>query len=521
VSRARILVVTASVILALFLAAIELTVVGTAMPTIISQLGGFAAYSWVFSVYALTSTMMTPIFGKLSDQFGRKPVFLVGMGIFLVGSALSGLAQTMSQLILFRAIQGLGAGALIPLSFTIVGDIYTVQERTRIQGLFSSTWAISSLLGPLVGGFLVEKQSWRWVFYINIPFGLLAMGLLWASLREPARDKGRAQIDVLGAGLLSISIIALLIAILEGGRQWAWLSLPTFALLGTSLVTFILLLRVERRVPEPILALDLFKDRMVQVSATHGFLAGLALFGSTSFIPLFAQGVLGTSATVAGATLAPQIIGWTLASTFGAPFILRLGYRTVSIVGMVVMVFGAAILALLGPALTQWTLALSMVFFGGGMGLTLTTMIIAVQNRVTRTEMGSATSMMTFMRTIGGAIGVSIMGAVMTARLTTELALRGIVDITPEMLLDPIQSKQIAPEALAVVRDALAIALQPVFVIALVGSVLALIVVFFTPRGSVEELSNRSITSKGGGRSKKEVGGGITSFFLLPPFLLP
>lgn len=493
-SRTRILVVTVSVVLALSLAAIELTVVGTAMPTIISQLGGFAAYSWVFSVYSLTSTMMTPIFGKLSDQFGRKPVFLVGMAMFLVGSALSGVAQSMPQLIFFRALQGLGAGALIPLSFTIVGDIYTVKERTRIQGLFSSVWAVSSLLGPLVGGFLVEQVNWRWVFYINIPFGLLAMGLLWASLREPSRDRRRTQIDFLGAGLLSISIVSLLLAILEGGRQWAWLSLPTFALLGAALVTFLLLLRVERRAPEPILALDLFQDRMVQVSATHGFLAGLALFGSTSFIPLFAQGVLGTSATVAGATLAPQIIGWTVASSIGAPFILRLGYRTVAIFGMSIMVVGAALLAFLEPVLNQWTLGLSQLFFGGGMGITLTTMLIAVQNRVQRTQLGTATSMMTFMRTIGGSIGVSLMGAVMIARLTASLAALGSAAITPETLLDPIASKQIPPATLEVVRDALAAALQPVFFIALVGSVLALIVVFFTPRGSVEELSNRSVT---------------------------
>jgi EmrB/QacA subfamily drug resistance transporter len=445
--------------------------------------------------------MMTPIFGKLSDQFGRRSVFIVGMAIFLVGSALSGLSQTMLQLIIFRAIQGLGAGALVPLAFTIVGDIYTVQQRTRIQGLLSGVWGVASLIGPLVGGFLVDRVSWRWVFYINLPFGFLAMTLLWLSLDEPRHSTGRPRIDFAGASLMSLSVISLLLAILEGGHQWAWVSLPSFLLLATFVVAFVFLLRVEQRVPEPVLELDLFKDRMTQVASAHGFLAGLALFGATSFIPLFAQGVLGTSATVAGATLTPQILGWTIASSFGAPFILRLGYRVVAIIGMSIMIVGAVLLAMQGINSTEWSLGLSQVFCGAGMGITLTTMIIAVQNRVARKQMGAATSLLTFMRTIGGSIGVSFMGAVMTARLTSGLADLGgnAASITPEMLLDPIASTQIPPQALEAVREVLAAALQPVFMITLVATILAFIATLFTPRGSVEELAKEAVPAQSAG----------------------
>lgn len=488
-SRTRLTAITVSVMLALFLSAVELTVVGTAMPTIISQLGGLAQYSWVFSVYALASTMMTPIFGRLSDQFGRRPIFLIGMAIFLVGSALSGASQNMSQLITFRAVQGLGAGALIPLSFTIVGDVFTLEQRTRVQGLFSSVWGVSSLIGPLVGGFLVDRASWRWVFYINIPFGILAMTMLWLSLREPPRDRGKQEIDFLGAGLLAVCSVSLMLAIQEGGRVWAWISPPTFALLGVFAVALVLLLRVERRAAHPVLELSLFRDRVFRVATSQGFLAGFALFGVSSFLPLYAQAVLGSSATAAGATLAPQIIGWTIASTLGTPFILKVGYRPIIIGAMSVMVLGAALLAMQNVNSSLASLGLSQVFFGAGMGLTLASMLIAVQNRVRRDQLGAATSGLTFYRTIGGAIGVSIMGAVLAAGVTSGVAaLGGAVGVTPEDLLNPITAASIPPDALEALREVLAAALHNVFVIALISTVLAWVIVWFMPRGSVEEL---------------------------------
>lgn len=488
-SRTRLIVITVSVMLALFLAAVELTVVGTAMPTIISQLGGLAQYSWVFSVYALASTMMTPIFGRLSDQFGRRPIFLIGMAIFLVGSALSGLSQNMPQLILFRTIQGLGAGALIPLSFTIVGDVFTLKQRTRVQGLFSSVWGIASLIGPLVGGFLVDRASWRWVFYINIPFGILAMTMIWFSLKEPARDRSKQRIDFLGAGLLALSSVALLLAIQEGGRAWSWLSAPSIALLSLSAVGVALLMRVERRAPHPILELSLFQDPMFRVAAGQGFLAGFALFGITSFLPLYAQAVLGVNATTAGATLTPQILGWTVASIVGTPFILKVGYRRMVIGAMSVMVVGAALLAMQNASSSILSLAVSQVFYGAGMGLTLASLLIAVQNRVRRDQLGAATSGLTFTRTIGGALGVSIMGAILALGVTNGVAALGsAVSVAPEDLLNPVSAATIPPAVVEALREVLAAALHNVFLTALVSTLLAWVVVWFTPHGSVEEL---------------------------------
>lgn len=488
----RLVLITISIMMALFLAAVELTVVGTAMPTIISQLGGLAAYSWVFAVYSLASTMMTPIFGRLSDQFGRRPIFLLGMAIFLVGSALSGLSQTMTQLILFRAIQGLGAGALIPLSFTIVGDVYTLAQRARVQGLFSSVWGIASLLGPLVGGFLVDNASWRWVFYVNIPFGLLAMAMIWINLKEPPRDHAGQRIDFAGAALLAASTISLLVAIQQGGRTWAWLSLPSLTLLALFAVTFWLLIRVERRAEHPMLDLGLFQDRMYRVAAAHGILAGFALFGVTSFLPLFGQAVLDLSATAAGAILTPQIIGWTISSSLGTPFVLKVGYRRMVLVAMTVMLLGAILLARQGVDSSVVSVGISQALCGAGMGLTLSSLLIAVQNRVVRSQMGAATSGLTFMRTIGGALGVSIMGAVMVAGVTSGLAhLGGSVTIPAESLLNPAEAGALPPETLAEVREVLAAALRNVFLVALASTTLAWIVVWFTPGGSAIDLRAR------------------------------
>ena len=490
VPRTRLIIVTASIMLALSLAAIEATVVSTAMPTIISQLGGLAEYGWVFSVYALTSAVMTPIFGKLSDLYGRRPVFLVGMAIFLVGSALSGLAQSMPQLIFFRAIQGLGAGALIPLSFTIAGDIFTVEQRTRVQGLFSGVWGVASLIGPVLGGLIVQLTTWRWVFYVNVPLGLLAMGMVWWGLTEPAPHRGPVQIDYLGALTLSTSVVALLLGMLEGGNLWPWLSWQTAVLLVAAVAAFLVFLRVERRAPQPIIPLSLFRDRVFNVAAAQGVTAGFALFGSSAFVPLFAQAVLGMAPAMAGLMLTPQTIGWVIASTAGAPFILRLGYRPILIAGMTVMTLGALMMTRLNIDTTMWYLGVSQLFCGAGMGISVTTLLIAAQNRVSRAQMGATTSTLTFSRSIGGTIGVSIMGAVLAALLLNGLqSLDGNLSITPEQLLDPIASHSIPPQALEPLREVLAAAIQPVFVIAAVATALGLVAALFMPGGSVRELA--------------------------------
>ncbi len=488
--RTRLYMVTASIMLGLALAAIEATVVSTAMPTIISQLGGLAEYGWVFSVYALTSAVMTPIFGKLSDLYGRRPVFLVGMGIFLVGSALSGLSQSMTQLIIFRAIQGVGAGALLPLSFTIAGDIFTVEQRTRIQGLFSGVWGVASLVGPVIGGLLVQYASWRWVFYVNVPLGLLAVGMVWWGLTEPAPHRSRVQIDYLGALTLSISVVALLLAMMEGGNLWPWASWQTALLLIAAVTSFLVFLRVERRAPEPLIPLSLFRDRVFDVASSQGFLTGFALFGSSAFIPLFAQAVLGKTPAEAGLILTPQIIGWVIASTAGAPFILRLGYRPILLTGMTVMTIGAFMMTRLSIDTSVGYLILSQFLAGAGMGISITTLLIAAQNRVSRSRMGATTSTLTFSRSLGGTVGVSVMGAVLAALLLGGMqSLGGSLSITPEQLLDPIASQNIPSQALEPLREILVLAIQPVFVIAAVVTALGLVASFFMPAGSVRELA--------------------------------
>src|SRR5215208_1167694 len=295
-SRRRRWAVTAGVLLGMFLAALEATVVGTAMPTVIASLGGLDRYSWVFSAYLLTSTVTVPVWGRLSDLYGRRPLYLMAVVFFLVGSALSGASQTITQLIVFRAIQGFGAGGLIPLSMTITGDIYTLKERTRMQGLFSGAWGLASILGPLAGGFITDHWTWRWVFYINIPFGLAAAVVVGAALVEPKRAE-RPVIDYAGAASLTIAVTLLLIALVESGEPAVWTS-PLMPLVVVGVVIFgLMFIWAERRAKEPIVPFSLFRNRVVAVGSITAFMIGAAMFGAITFIPLFVQGTLGGTAT--------------------------------------------------------------------------------------------------------------------------------------------------------------------------------------------------------------------------------
>ncbi|MBP1739648.1 MAG: drug resistance transporter, EmrB/QacA subfamily [Deltaproteobacteria bacterium] len=329
--------ITIGVMFALFMAAVETTVVATAMPTIISELGGVETYSWVFSVYMLASTTTIPLYGKLSDVYGRRTIFMVAMGLFLAGSVLSGQSQTIGQLIGFRALQGLGAGGLLPLSFIIIGDMFSFEQRARMQGLFSGVWGVASIIGPLLGGFLVDQVSWRWVFYVNLAPGFLAAALVWTLWRDMDRsgEKVCLPIDYAGAGLMTAGVVALLLGLFHIGTWTSW------ALLVSAVALFVILIPVERRAADPVLPLALFRKRLFAVGTAHGVLVGWAMFGSTSFVPLFIQSVLGTSATVAGSALTPQMLGWVFASIIGSRLLLRFSYRTVALAGMTSLTIGA------------------------------------------------------------------------------------------------------------------------------------------------------------------------------------
>ncbi|HWP44702.1 MAG TPA: MDR family MFS transporter, partial [Blastocatellia bacterium] len=419
-SRKRRWVVTAGVMLGMFLAALEATVVGTAMPTVIASLGGLDRYSWVFSAYLLTATVTVPVWGRLSDLYGRRPLYLVGVALFLLGSALSGASQTITQLIIFRAIQGLGAGALIPLSMTINGDIYTLSERARMQGLFSGVWGIASILGPLAGGFITDQLSWRWVFYINIPFGLAAAVVVGVALVEP-KNTERPIIDYAGALWLTLAITLLLVALVESGDLSVWTSPLMIAPVAGFLVFTALFIRAERRASEPIVPFSLFRNRVVSIGSITGFLIGAAMFGAISFLPLYVQGTLGGTATDAGKVLTPFLLGWVLLAIIGGRLMLRVGYRPTVLAGLAILTVSFVILSLFNEATPRWMLLADVGLMGAGMGLVMLALLITMQNSVRRNQLGIVTSLNQFARSIGQTVGVAVMGAVMTISVSSHI----------------------------------------------------------------------------------------------------
>jgi EmrB/QacA subfamily drug resistance transporter len=467
--------VTAGVLLGMFLAALEATVVGAAMPTIIASLGGMDRYSWVVSAYLLTATVTVPIWGKLSDIYGRRPLYLAGVSTFLLGSALSGASQTMTQLIIFRAVQGLGAGALVPLSLTINGDIFTPQERTRIQGLFSGMWGLASIIGPLAGGFITDKFSWHWVFYINIPFGLAAAIIVGLALVEPKRAE-QPVVDYAGAAWLTFSITALLIALIESAHPEMWTS-PLMIVSGLSFILFgILFIRAEKRAVEPIVPLSLFRNRMVAVGSITSFLTGTAMFGSITFVPLLVQGAWGGTATQAGSALTPFLLGWVGMAIVGGKLMLRVGYRSTVLTGLGIMAASFVILSTFGINTPRWLLLANLGLMGSGMGMVMLALLITIQSSVERQVLGVATSLQQFSRSIGGAVGVAIMGAVLTISLMshrsdiqreTHLPQAEVEKIVNNIsdLMRPETRAKMPQEALRPLAEGLSNALQNAFIV--------------------------------------------------------
>lgn len=448
------------VVLSIFLAAMESTVVATAMPKVVGSLGGLHIYSWVFSGFLLTSTVTMPLWGRLSDIFGRRPTFLVGLSIFLVGSALSGAAQSMVELIVFRMLQGLGAGSLMTIGMTIVADLFRLERRAKMQGYISGVWGVASLVGPLLGGLLTDHVSWRWVFYINLPFGAVAMGLIATSLRDES-ERRRPQIDYAGLAFFAAGVSALLLGVVEAGRAASWTRVDVLGPLlfgGASLVAFVV---VERRAREPIVPLRLFSNRIVVAAVVTGFLAGMAMFGAISFVPLFMQSVVGSSATQAGFVLTPFVLGWVALSVASARAVLRVGYRTIVLAGMLCLSGAFLLLARWNATLTPGEAMRDVLLAGVGMGMNMVPMLIAVQSAVPRADLGIATSMTQFFRAVGGALGLSLMGTVMTWRLKAG--------------------------------QPMADALHGVFVVGLVVCVAALLSAFLVPPGRARDLARADV----------------------------
>jgi EmrB/QacA subfamily drug resistance transporter len=462
---------TVALALSLFMAALEMTVVSTAMPTVVSDLGGIQHYAWVFTAYMLASTITGPIFGKLADLYGRKPILLFGIGLFLAGSVASGLSPSMEWLIAFRTIQGLGAGAMQPVTLTVVGDIYSLEERARVQGIFSGVWGLSGLLGPLAGGFIVRWLSWHWIFYINVPVGLATAALIVTCFHENVQ-KQRRTLDIAGAVLLALGVVALLLGAQGQGNRWVPLTLA-----AVLLAAFVL---VERKVKEPVIPPSIFTIRAIVIASVASALFSAAMFGATTYVPLFVQGVLGRSPTEAGGMITPMLVGWPVCSLIAGRLLVRVGFRPLIVGGLgAAGVSTVAMALLLKPGVPLLLPGLAMGVFGMGLGFAATALLIAVQTSVGWEMRGVATASNMFFRSVGGAVGVGAMGGVLVARLTADPSVP--VSAANE-LLGPEHGRGLGEEVLRQLSGSLADGLTTNFWLIAAAAMLAFGFSFFFPR---------------------------------------
>jgi EmrB/QacA subfamily drug resistance transporter len=482
--------VLAAVMLAMFMAAIEATIVSTAMPAIAADLGNFSLYSWVFSSYLLMNAVTVLIYGKLSDLFGRKPVLIFGIVIFMIGSILCGFATSMEILIIFRFIQGFGAGAVMPIASTIVGDLYTKEERAKIQGYLSSVWGISAILGPAIGGLLVQFVSWKYVFWLNVPLGILAIGVLSLYLHEGI-EKKKHQIDYLGAALLFVGVSALMIVLVEGGVRWEWSSVPIVSLLSLSIAVIALFYWQERRAKEPMMPFTIWGERSILVANLASLTTGVMLIGISSFLPAFVQGVMERSPIVAGFTLTTMSIGWPIAAIIAGRLLLKIGFRTTSIIGGVGLILGSIIFITMTPESGPLWAAFASFLVGIGMGFTTTSFIVSIQSTVEWKQRGIATAANMFMRTLGSTIGAALLGGILNGRLSAYIEEKGIesqIDVdTTNVLLNEEQRNQLSESVRTVLQEGLTISLHSVYWVVLVFAVISFILVLFLPKHEVNE----------------------------------
>jgi EmrB/QacA subfamily drug resistance transporter len=409
-------------ILGMFFSALEQTVVGTAMPTIVGDLNGFSIFAWVTTAYLITSTTIVPIVGKLSDLFGRRFLYLLGILIFVLGSGLCATATTMEQLVYYRGLQGIGGGMIMPLSQTIIGDIFTAEQRAKWQGVFGGLFALSSVIGPFIGGFLVDNISWHWIFLINVPFGLLSGICIFAGLKKEAvAGRSGAPIDYMGIATFVPALVLLLLGLTFGGDKFAWNSAASYGIFGGSFVLFILFGLIERRAQEPLLDLKLFKNRVFAVTNVLGFLLGLGMFGAIMFVPMFMQAIMGVSPTKAGSTMTPMMIALIASSIIGSQLLLRTRYRNVLVVGMLITSLGFFLMSTMGVDTANLTTYLYMIVLGLGMGLVMPTLTIVVQEAFPKSQLGTVTSAATFFRSIGGTIGVTLLNVVMNHSIDSNM----------------------------------------------------------------------------------------------------
>ena len=403
------------------LIAIDATILATAVPTIVSDLGGFSSFPWLFSVYLLTQAVSVPIYSKLADTFGRKPVVLFGIAAFLVGSVLCGLAWSMPALIAFRAVQGLGAGAVAPMAITIAGDIYTIAERAKVQGYIAAVWGTSAVVGPTLGGVFAEFATWHWIFFVNVPLGGAAAWLILRYLHETVERHSR-RIDWLGGALLTVALSLVMLALLEGGNAWAWVSAPSIGALTGGVVLLVAFVAVERRATEPVLPLWVVSRRLLATTALIGVGVGVVLMGVTTYVPTFLETLLGASPLASGLTLATLTIGWPISASQAGRLYLRLGFRTTVLTGSMFVVAGTAALAVTSTRPSLVAVGVSCFVIGFGLGWVAAPTLIAAQASVGWSDRGVVTGANMFARTMGSAVGVAVLGAVVNGFMRGQSA---------------------------------------------------------------------------------------------------
>lgn len=466
--------VLAACLMATFMAAVESTIVATAMPTIVAELGGFSLFSWVFAVYLLTQAVSIPVYGRLADIYGRKKVFYAGAGLFLLGSTLCGFAPSMVWLIVFRALQGFGAGGVQPIAMTICGDIYTPSERAKVQGLISSVFGVAAVGGPAIGAFLVEHVAWQVVFWVNLPVGAAAIAMISMFLKEDVQTR-KHRIDYFGSLLLMAGVGALMLVLVQGS------SLPTGYSIGIGVLGVLALAALvlhELRTPEPMLAMELLRDRVIVIGSVGGSLAGAVMMGVSAFLPTYVQGAMGQSAMMAGLVLGAMSVTWALSSLLGARLMVRTTYRLAAILGALSLVVGCFVLVGLTPARgVPWATGGSLVI-GVGMGLCNTAFIVSIQAAVPWGKRGAATSTCLFLRFIGQAVGAAAFGAVLNATILSRApdAVHSV-----DRLLEPTLRRTLDPMELARLTELVAAGLHNAYWLACALSVVTLLLVLFLP----------------------------------------
>lgn len=504
--RTKIMIMLAIMASMLF-ASLNQTIVGTALPRIIAELGGMEYYSWVFTAYMLTSSVTGLLVGKLSDMYGRRAFILAGLLIFMVGCFLTGLATDIIELIIYRGVQGFGAGFIMSTAFTAIGDLFPPRERGRWSGLMSAVFGLSSVIGPFLGGYIVDNADWKWVFWVNLPIGVIAFLMIWKMFPK-VTNRATGSVDYLGSIFVTTFLVPLLLAFSWAGQKYAWDSMEIILLFVGAVVSLFIFIFVERKAEQPILPMSLFRNSIFVVSNIVGLITGVAMFGAIMYIPLFVQGVIGTSATASGLVTMPMMIGLVFASAISGQLTTRTGkYKFLAVLGGVILVIGMYLLSLMDQDSTNLMAAIDMIIVGAGLGMTMPIFLLAIQNSTPQSMLGVTSASVQLFRQVGGTIGVAIMGTMLNHQIKDELdasmtepvqkflAAPGVVEhrddlMNPQLLIAhdklaefragmPEQVQPVFDQLLELLKDALAVGLSHVFWIAFILAILALLVTFF------------------------------------------